>query len=118
MAEEQARRQAAGHTSLRRSLVSGSVWLLCGVFFMHTIVNYGVFLWLPKLLQDVSGAQGLTLSAITAFPFVVALVAMVVVGRHSDRTGERRLHVAACARDRRRPAARRRRLRETCGCWC
>jgi MFS transporter, ACS family, tartrate transporter len=97
MAAEQAQRQASGHTSLRGSLVNARVWLLCAVMFMHTIVNYGTFLWLPKLLQDVTGAQGLTLSAITAFPFVVALAAMVMVGRHSDRTGERRLHVAACA---------------------
>ena len=27
-------------------------------------------------------------------PFAVALVAMVLVGRHSDRTGERKWHVA------------------------
>ena len=33
----------------------------------------------------------------TSIPFVAALVAMVLVGRHSDRTGERKLHVAACA---------------------
>ena len=39
----------------------------------------------------------LRLSALTAIPFVAALVAMVLVGRHSDRTGERKLHVAACA---------------------
>ena len=97
MADEQARRQAVGHTSLRRSFASGSLWLLCGVFFMNTVVTYGIFLWLPKLLQDVSGATGFTLSTITSVPFVAALVAMVVVGRHSDRTGERRLHVAACA---------------------
>ena len=56
-----------------------------------------MFLWLPRLLRDVTGAEGFTLSAITALPFVAALVAMVVVGRHSDRTGERRLHVAVCA---------------------
>ncbi len=97
MAEEQARRQAVGHTSLRRSFASGSLWLLCGVFFMHTVVNYGVFLWLPKLMQDVSGAQGFTLSTITSVPFAAALFAMFLVGRHSDRTGERRRHVASCA---------------------
>ncbi len=61
IAEELARRQAVGHTSLRRSFASGSLWLLCGVFFMHTVVNYGVFLWLPKLMQDVSGAKGFAL---------------------------------------------------------
>jgi ACS family tartrate transporter-like MFS transporter len=67
------------------------------VFFMNTVVTYGIFLWLPKLLQDVSGAQGFTLSTITSVPFVAALVAMLLVGQHSDRTGERKLHVAACA---------------------
>jgi ACS family tartrate transporter-like MFS transporter len=97
MAEELARRQSVGHTSLRRSFASGSLWLLCGVFFMHSVVNYGVFLWLPKLMQDVSGAKGFALSTITSLPFAAALLAMFLVGRHSDRTGERRWHVAACA---------------------
>ena len=82
---------------MRRSFASGRVWLLCGVFFMNSLVTYGIFLWLPKMLQDVSGATGFALSAITAIPFVAALVAMVLVGRHSDRTGERKMHVAACA---------------------
>jgi ACS family tartrate transporter-like MFS transporter len=97
MAGEHARRQAVGLTSMRRSLASGRFWLLCGVFFLHTVVNYGIFLWLPKLLRDETGADGLVLSSITAVPFLVALAAMVLVGRHSDRTGERRKHVAVCA---------------------
>jgi ACS family tartrate transporter-like MFS transporter len=37
------------------------------------------------------------MSTITSIPFVAALAAMVIVARHSDRTGERRLHVAGCA---------------------
>ena len=97
MAGDQARRRATGHSSIRRSLASGRLWLLCGVFFLHTVVNYGIFLWLPKLLRDVSGVEGFRLAAITAAPFAVALAAMVLVGRHSDRTGERRKHVAVCA---------------------
>jgi ACS family tartrate transporter-like MFS transporter len=40
--------------------------------------------------------DGFRLSAITAIPFVVALVGMVLIGRHSDRTAERKWHVAAC----------------------
>jgi MFS transporter, ACS family, tartrate transporter len=97
MAAERARRQAVGLTTIGRSFRSGRVWLLCGILFMHTLVNYGIFLWLPKMLQDVSGSRGFALSTITSIPFVAALVAMVVVGRHSDRTGERKLHVAVCA---------------------
>jgi len=97
MAAEQARRQAVGHATIAASITSGRVWILSGVLFMHTLVQYGIFLWLPKMLQDASGTRGLALSAITGIPFAAALAAMVLVGRHSDRTRERKLHVAACA---------------------
>jgi ACS family tartrate transporter-like MFS transporter len=97
MAAERATRASVGLTSIARSFSSGRVWLLCAVFFLNSVVNYGMFLWLPRLLRDVTKAEGFLLSAMTALPFVAALVAMVLVGRHSDRTGERRLHVAACA---------------------
>jgi ACS family tartrate transporter-like MFS transporter len=97
MAADRAVRNAVGHASMRESLASPRLWLLCSVFFLNTVVNYGMFLWLPRLLRDVTGASGFTLSAITALPFVGSLAAMLLVGRHSDRTGERRLHVAACA---------------------
>jgi ACS family tartrate transporter-like MFS transporter len=97
MAAEQAQRQAVGYSSLRATFSSGRVWLLSSILFMNSLVTYGIFLWLPKMLRDASGMEGFALSSLTSIPFVAALVAMVVVGRHSDRTGERKLHVAACA---------------------
>jgi ACS family tartrate transporter-like MFS transporter len=97
MDDERARHAVHGQVSIRTSLTSGRVWLLSAVFFMHGVANYGIFLWLPKLLQDVTAAEGLTLTLATSVPFIAALGAMVWVGRHSDRTGERRFHVAACA---------------------
>src|SRR5688572_19994456 len=97
MADERARRSATGHVSIGRSLISGRVWLLCAVYLMNTSVTYGIFLWLPRMLQDTAGSSGFLISALTAIPFIAALVTMVLVGRHSDRTGERKLHVAACA---------------------
>src|SRR6476469_6129102 len=97
MAAEQAQRQVVGYSSLRATFSSGRVWLLSSILFMNSLVTYGIFLWLPKMLRDASGMEGFALSSLTSIPFVAALVAMVVVGRHSDRTGERKLHVAACA---------------------
>jgi nitrate/nitrite transporter NarK len=87
-----------GHTSILRSLRSGRVWLLCTVYFLNTIVTYGIFLWLPKMLTEAAGGrQSFRLSLLTTLPFAAALVAMFLVGRHSDRSGERKYHVAACA---------------------
>jgi ACS family tartrate transporter-like MFS transporter len=80
-----------------RSVMTGKVWLLSIIYFLNALVTYGVFLWLPRILRDVSGFRGFDLSAITMFPFVVALIGMIVIGRHSDRTGDRQWHVVACA---------------------
>jgi ACS family tartrate transporter-like MFS transporter len=97
MARERATRTRHAHRSELRNLLSGRVWVLSAAYFLNAVVTYGVFLWLPRILRDASGFSGLRLSAITAVPFVAALVAMVLIGRHSDRTGERKWHVVVCA---------------------
>ncbi len=95
IASEHAER--AHHGSGLRPLLSGKVLLLCLIYFLNTFATYGVFLFLPKMLREASGFSGFKLSAITAIPFVIALIGMILIGRNSDRTGERKRHVAACA---------------------
>lgn len=97
MARERAERVSKGHGSVMESLRSGKLWLLCVIYLMNTTVTYGVFLWLPRILRDASNTTGVSIGWLTAMPFVVALAGMVLVGRHSDRTGERKWHVAICA---------------------
>lgn len=97
MGRERSRRVTGGHASVGESLRSGKLWLLCAIYFMNTLVTYGVFLWLPRILRDASKGSGWPIGWLTAVPFAVALVGMVLVGRHSDRTGERKWHVAVCA---------------------
>jgi ACS family tartrate transporter-like MFS transporter len=95
--ERAARGQSVHGVSSLHGVLNGRVLLLSTIYFLNTLVTYGVFLWLPKILRDTSGARGMTLSAVTMAPFIVALVGMVVIGRHSDRTGDRKWHVVACA---------------------
>jgi ACS family tartrate transporter-like MFS transporter len=97
MGRERAERAARQHAPDLQSVMSGKVWLLATVYFMNTLAGYGIFLWLPRILRDVSGYRGTALSLITMIPFIAALIAMVLIGRHSDRTQERKFHVAACA---------------------
>lgn len=96
MNAERALRKHTGHASIGRSLRSGRVWLLSIIYLMNASVTYGIFLFLPLMLQATAG-PGVSVSLLTALPFVAALIAMVVIGRHSDKTGERKFHVAACA---------------------
>jgi ACS family tartrate transporter-like MFS transporter len=97
MERERASRVSSGHGSILASLRSGKLWLLCTIYFMNTLVTYGVFLWLPRILGDASRGTGLSVGWLTALPFAAALVGMILVGRHSDKTGERKWHVAICA---------------------
>jgi ACS family tartrate transporter-like MFS transporter len=87
-------RPADGHTTLRAALGSGRVWLLGLLYFLLVNGFYGVSLWLPQIVQGLSGAGDLVVGVVSAVPYLVAAVGMVLVAAHSDRTGERRWHVA------------------------
>jgi len=95
---ERRQRLTLGHTSLKHAFTNRTVWLLnltyCTIMFGFQGANY----WLPTIVKQVTRTQSdLRVGLLTAIPYLCAVVAMVLVGRHSDRTGERRWHVAACA---------------------
>jgi ACS family tartrate transporter-like MFS transporter len=74
-----------------------SVWLLCFVYFGMSTTIYAISFWLPKLIRAQSGFSNLQIGFLSALPYFVTAVAMVLVGQSSDRTGDRRLHVTFCA---------------------
>jgi MFS transporter, ACS family, tartrate transporter len=76
------------------ALRSGRIWMLAAVYFGLNTVSYGVSLWLPTLIRSLSGVSDFTIGMLSAIPYVVAALAMVIVGLHSDRSGERRWHTA------------------------
>jgi ACS family tartrate transporter-like MFS transporter len=88
------RRERAERGGSWRSLLDRKLLLLCLFYFLNTTVTYGIFLWLPRMVEDALGRRSF---ALVMIPFAFAIVGMVLIGRHSDRTGERRRHVAACA---------------------
>jgi MFS transporter, ACS family, tartrate transporter len=73
------------------------VWGLSLVYFGLPACMYGVTAWLPTAIHSMSGLSNQMIGAVAAVPYFVTAVAMVVVGRHSDRTGERRWHTALLA---------------------
>ena len=70
------------------------VWHLAAVYFLLVTGAYGFELWMPGIVKALTKGSDFEATLLSAIPSVVAAVVMVVVGRHSDRTGERRWHVA------------------------
>jgi sugar phosphate permease len=93
--------ESAGRVVVVRSLggavASGRVWLLAIVYFTIPVALYAMGFWLPQIIKAAAGGSDAMAGVLTAIPYAVAAVGMVVVGRHSDRTGERRWHIAVCA---------------------
>ncbi len=82
------------HVSVWRSLSSMSMILLTIGYFCGSVLQYGLGLWLPKILEKLSGLPSWEVTLVSAIPYLVSWPAMLLIGRHSDRTGERRWHTA------------------------
>lgn len=74
-----------------------NVWLLAAVYFGLNCAGYGIIFWLPSLIRNLSGVSTVTIGLLSAIPYAAALIVMVLVGAHSDRSGEYRWHIAGPA---------------------
>lgn len=83
--------------TLRQVFSDTRIWLLCWIGFTLILGMYGFGFWLPQILKASGNLSNLQIGFIAAIPYVVAGVAMIVVGHHSDRRSERRWHVTGCA---------------------
>jgi sugar phosphate permease len=87
-------RQKSGALS---ALGSPMVWRCCLIYFCFTIGLYGVSFWMPQIIASAVTQDPFRVGLLAAIPWTLSAVAMVVFGRHSDRTGERRWHIALAA---------------------
>ncbi len=84
-----------GHFNIRVLLSHlGVVLLLTTVYFCLNVFSYGLSMFMPAIIKSQSGAGNLVSSVLAALPYVMALVGMLLNGWHSDRTGERIVHVS------------------------
>jgi MFS transporter, ACS family, tartrate transporter len=97
LAEEAVGSRPAHEHRFMDVVTSGRVWLLCLLYFLMNIGSYGYELWLPSIIKSFSGKSDAIVGWINAIPYVIAAIVMLLVGRYSDRTGERRGVVAAAA---------------------
>jgi D-galactonate transporter len=86
-----------GLSELRHAFVTPRVWLLGAAYFCIASGIYIVSFWLPTIIKKTGVADPLTIGLLTAIPYLVAVVSMVTVCGHGDRTKERRWHTAAPA---------------------
>ncbi len=70
------------------------IWALAAMFSCQLIAFYGILLWLPQIIKHLGQRSDLEVGMLTAIPFLCGAVSMVVVSRSSDRSGDRKFHMA------------------------
>ena len=94
--EEEEVKQSEGQSRHRivDAFRSGKVWLFCAIYFGFQMGNYGLWFWLPQTLNDTISTDPWIIGLVSAIPWTASAIAMILYAHHSDKTGERRRHVA------------------------
>ena len=96
MNAEAAKKAGTASHSVWRGLADLRVIALSLVYFGTSAGLYTLGIWAPQIIKEF-GLSSLHVGFLNALPGIVAVVAMVLWARHSDRTGERTWHVVgAC----------------------
>nr|WP_314686442.1 MFS transporter [uncultured Pantoea sp.] len=91
--KERSERKNIGHISTWQLLKHRQIWLFALIYSGASAAGTTLSVWSPQLLKSFQ-LDNLTTGLLNAIPYGLASVLMIVWGRNSDRTGERRWHTA------------------------
>jgi ACS family tartrate transporter-like MFS transporter len=94
LAAERAACASAHPISTLAALTNGTVWRLGIMFLLVVIGFYGYSIWSPLVFRSLTGFSDMGVGLLSGAIAAVTIVAMLWNSAHSDRTGERPLHVA------------------------
>lgn len=87
------------HTKFLTALKHPAIWGYSACYFVISVAIFGTFLWLPQMIKSqFAGLASSEVALVTAIPYLCGVIALLVVGHTSDRSGDRRWHlVVLCA---------------------
>jgi ACS family tartrate transporter-like MFS transporter len=92
-ATEKRNKEKVEHLSLFQALTDVRILMCALVYFCLNAASYGVAFFLPTIIKGF-GVSDTQTGLLAALPFIFGAIGMVLLGRHSDRTMERKGHVA------------------------
>jgi D-galactonate transporter len=70
------------------------IWLLIVIYFCLVSANPTLGFWGPTIISGLGVSSNAVVGLLSAVPYLLAVIGIVLVGRHSDSTLERRYHCA------------------------
>ncbi|REF01437.1 MFS transporter [Cupriavidus plantarum] len=88
---------SGAHGLWREVLTDSRVYRICFAYFTFICGTYALSFWLPTVLKTAGATDVVHIGWLSAIPYGIAAVGMVLICRSSDRMLERRVHGALSA---------------------
>ncbi len=75
---------------------SRQVLLLCILYLLWSFGVYGFVIWLPSIIHAAPGIGIVKTGWLSAVPYLMAIIAMIIVSYFSDRTLKRKIFIWPC----------------------
>ncbi|KPX03887.1 MFS transporter [Pseudomonas savastanoi] len=86
-------RPVQGKSSVASVLSMPFIWILGFIYFCIQSGVYAINFWLPSIIKNLGFSDALVIGWISAVPYLMAGVFMLLVGRSADLRNERRWHL-------------------------
>lgn len=91
------RAKSSSPHSIAATMTDPRVWLMCLIYFCFVLGQYGLNFWMPTMVKASGVTGNLQIGLISAIPYICTFIAMLALGRSSDRLRERRWHLVVPA---------------------
>lgn len=84
-----------GRVRLIDSIRDIRAWLLATLFGCALVGIYGMLMWLPQIIKSLGKLSDIQVGFLSSVPPLLGVVGTILVSRSSDRSGDRKMHLAA-----------------------
>lgn len=92
--EKAAKERSASQHTIWQALRDPQVLLFSAAYFFGLLASNGLGYWLPTMIKSLSGFSNVTVVLLVSLPYSLGVIAKLLAGWSSDRSGERRWHTA------------------------
>ncbi len=90
LAEEAAGRTARNPFTLRSAMTDRRILRCAAVYFTINFASYGTIFWFADIVERIGDVDGIELGLLAGLPMALGSAGLIVIGRRSDRSGDRR----------------------------
>jgi D-galactonate transporter len=88
--------ESSSHTNFWQMIKDPKVYGLSFTYFLLLGATYTMVFWIPSLIKSWGVADLFHVGLLATLPQIAGIIGTVLMGRHSDKTRERRWHYATC----------------------